>query len=141
MASEQAVADSLKRSAKLRSLTGRSAPTKPSTADFEAALKRMGERLAKAGEMVRLEFVIDSTKRQRVWNVVAAPGASTVSRTSADESDVSVEMSEEDAWNLFSGKVSALEVFGSGRMLVSGNCEAAKRVLVRLAGRGDTDFV
>lgn len=141
MASEQVVAESLGRSAKLRSLAGGSAPAKPTMADFEAAFETMGGRLAKAGEMVRLEFVLGSARKQAVWSVVAAPGTSTVSRTAMSESDVSVMLSEEDAWNLARGKVSLLEVFGSGRMLVSGNCETAKRVFVRLAGRGETDLI
>lgn len=129
-----------RRFAKLRPLAARSAPSKPARRHFDAVFNRFAKQLQSTGELTRVQFQLRKKQKKTHWSILLAGESSQVSRKPSPSSDLSITMSEEDAWDIFRGKVPPLEVFASGRMLVAGECEVAKRVYRRLATRGEIDL-
>ena len=129
-----------RRFAKLLPLAARSAPSKPSQRDLDGVFNRLAKRLQSTGVLIRVQFQLRKKQKKTHWNILLAGESSKMSRKPVPASDLSITMSEEDAWDIFRGKVPPLEVFASGRMLVTGDCKVIKRIYRRLATRGEIDF-
>ncbi|MCP4269529.1 MAG: hypothetical protein GY777_28825 [Candidatus Brocadiaceae bacterium] len=133
----------LNRYAKIQNVTGVAKKAKPTGADLQNAITRLSKKLVTFAEDLRMEVNVTKGAKRSTWSinkiqnkiqnkteVTAAPSANP---------ELTVTVSQEDAWNILSGAVSPAEVFLKGNMIINGKCVTARKVYAKLGGRGETD--
>lgn len=130
----------LQRFAKLPRLTAASAPASPTPAALDTAARNLAGRLKKAGETANIQVRLVAAGKPTDWTVSVADDKAGARRGAAKKPDLRILVSEEEGWDLARGKVSPVEVFLKGRMRIVGDCDLAKRLYRKLAGRGETDI-
>jgi hypothetical protein len=132
----------LERFAKLKPVAPRSPKGSPSNAALGRSLASLGRALQTADEAASIRFRLlaaGGAGRELAQTLVLAPGRAGVVAALPGPPTLEVAMSRDDWWAIARGEASPAAVFLMGRMGLRGDCQLARRLYRRLAGKGIAD--
>lgn len=138
MATNEERLKKLRRYAKVRAVSMKTGSR--TTKAMQGALRKTARRLASSREFGRVQIEVMKGSRVRAWSLALAGSRCEVVPGGVERPDFSLRVSEESFWQMARGQISPIEVFLRGQMLTRGDCRLAKRLFVKLAGKGSTEI-
>ena len=106
---------------------------------MDRGLARFATTLRRAREFGRFQVQIGKGRIVKTWMFeMSGEGVRIDNRANAG-AELAIRLQEDDAWEILRGKVSPAEVYLRGRMLVTGDCDMARRLYQKIGSRGETD--
>jgi putative sterol carrier protein len=112
----------------------------PGEKDLDTAFARLAEMLQSSGEVAEAQFDIVRGRSRQQWTLALEPKGAVASSRAARRPDLRVMVTADTARQILDGELSPLDAFLSGNLRIRGDTELAKRLLKRVAGRGETDI-
>lgn len=123
--------------ARLRNLTT------PTGNDLAQTFHRLGGELEGAiqlekGESAAVVFTLVGEEHRRRWSLRLQRGTCSVGESEIESPDLEIVVREEGWWDIASGRLSPMEVFGQGRLRLRGDMALAERLYAALASDDGT---
>lgn len=123
--------------ARLRNLTA------PTGDDLAQTFHRLGGELEGAMQLERDEsaavlFTLLGEGRRSQWSLQIEGGSCSVQEREIEAADLEIVVREDGWWDIASGRLSPLEVFGEGRLRLRGDLSLAERLYAALASDDGT---
>ncbi len=112
----------------------------PAETDLDEAFTRLSEMLQSSREVAEAQFDIVQGRTRKQWTLSLEAKGASVSSKAARRPDLRVMVTGDVARRILEGELSPIDAFLSGNLRIRGDTDLAKRLLKRVAGRGETDI-
>lgn len=109
---------------------------KHSNKDLDVAFQALVKKLKDFPERRCIKFTIIDKDQQKTNIMSFGKGESLISTLSDQKVDIEIRINQEDAFKLFQGIISPIELLLTGRMGFSGNVELAPKILKKIGTSG-----